>query len=101
MPSSIKKLKNKIIHPHELREINEILIKHHGLNEGLFELGIEFQFAIGPIGFEPNKSMPGGIFGVKSIGLVKTDKIGPNTVDAADINPVVSLKKRIKKPNEE
>lgn len=84
-------------HPHELRELTEILIKYHKLNQGFFELGIEFQFGIGPVGIEPSKTIPGGLFGVTNIGLVTTKNMGPNTVDAAEINPRVSPSKRVSK----
>lgn len=85
---------NELLHHHELREITELLIKHHGLTEGIFDLGIEFAFAIGPVRIGPEPQMPGGIFGIKKIGLVTADAGKPTSVDAAAVNPKKSSKKR-------
>lgn len=98
MSNPIEKPENGLLHPHDLREITELLIQHHGLSEGIFDLGVEFVYAIGPVGVGSEKTkMPGGIFGIKRIGLVTTDAANPAAVDAAIVNPVNPPKKRARK----
>jgi hypothetical protein len=82
---------------HELREITEILIKHHGLHEGLYDLALEFGLAIGAVGPNPAEVLPGVMIGVKHIGIVKTDKTGHATADAAAVNPLPSANKHAAK----
>lgn len=83
----------ELVGMHELREITELLVKHQGLHEGLFDLAIEFQIAVGAVGPDPSSIVPGAMFGVKRIGLMKTIKTGISTVDAAEINPLGAAKK--------
>lgn len=75
------------IEPLTLRELTKLLIKHHGVREGLFETAIEFKFALGQVGPTPDDALPGAMLGVSRIGLVAADKTGPATVDAAEVNP--------------
>ena len=84
---------NKQLVPHpiislEHRDLAEILVKHHGFHDGLYDLVFEFQIAVGAIGPSPESVLPGAMIGIKSIGLMKVDKNGPQTVDAAKVNPV-------------
>ena len=72
---------------HELREITELLVKHHGLHEGLYDLALEFQIAVGAVGPDPASIIPGAMFGVRRIGIMKTERAGISTVDAAQVNP--------------
>lgn len=84
---------------HELREITELLVKHHGLHEGLYDLALEFQIAVGAVGPDPASIVPGAMFGVRRIGIMKTEKAGVSTVDAAQVNPSIPTKKvAAKKP---
>lgn len=70
-----------------LKEITEHLIRIQGYHEGLYDISIQFSFAVGSFGPTSELILPGAMFGVSGIGLAKTDKIGPNTVDAALVNP--------------
>ena len=70
-----------------LREAAELLVKHNGLHEGLYNLLFEFQIAVGAIGPSPELAIPGGMFGISGIGLEKVAAAGPHTVDAAIVNP--------------
>lgn len=84
---------------HELREITELLVKHHNLHEGLYDLALEFQIAVGAVGPDPASIIPGAMFGVRRIGIMKTEKAGASTVDAAQVNPSNPTKKVVaKKP---
>jgi hypothetical protein len=82
-----------LIGSHELREITEILVKHHGLHDGLYDLALEFQIAVGAVGPDPSSIIPGAMFGVRRIGIVKTVKPGMSTVNAAEVNPRSVAKK--------
>jgi len=78
-----------------LKEVTELLIKNHGLHEGLYDLTIEFQIGIGGVGRDAESLMPGASFGVSKIGLLPATAIGPTTVDAAEVNPIkVTSKKK-------
>jgi hypothetical protein len=62
-------------------------VRIKGFHEGLYDLSIEFSFAVGNMGPTKEHMLPGAMFGVSGVGLIKTDHIGPNTVDAALANP--------------
>jgi hypothetical protein len=68
-------------------ELAALLVKHYDLHEGLFDLWVEFQIGLGAVGPDPSKRVPGAMLGLNSVSLAATDTIGPNTVDAAKINP--------------
>ncbi len=82
------------VQPLSLKEVAEVLVKHHGLNEGLWEVSLEFQVAIGKFGPSAEVALPGVISGVSKIGLVKAGVLGPDTVDAA----AIKAKKKAPKP---
>ena len=86
-----------LVGSHDLREITELLVKHHGLHKGLYDLALEFQIAVGAVGSDPSSIFPGAMIGVRRIGLVNTDKEGPSTVNAAEVNPPVAKKATAKK----
>lgn len=71
----------------ELKEVTAILIKHHGLHEGLYDLAFELQMGVGRFALDPGPPLPGAIFGIRSVGLVRATDPGPATVDAAEVNP--------------
>lgn len=99
MHHTIKPQTPEIVASHELREITELLVKHHGLHEGLYDLTVEFQFAVGAVGPDPKLILPGVMLGVSRIGIMKTEKTGTATVDAAEVNPFSPAKKiTAKKP---
>jgi len=77
-----------------LKEIAEILIKEKNLHEGLFDLSIEFQIAVGGVGPAPDVAVPGAMIGVSKIGLMQTQLLGPHTVDAAQVNPIINTAKK-------
>jgi len=83
----------EIVAAHELREITELLVKHHGLHEGLYDLMLEFQIGIGAAGPDPSSIVPSAMVGVKRIGLMKAFSPGAATVNAAECNPKSLVKK--------
>lgn len=72
-----------------LKETASILIKHFGYHEGLYDIAFAVQVAVGQVGPSPETQFPGAAFGISAIGLAKTQLEGPNTVDAAIVNPPV------------
>lgn len=88
MQPSNKQVGHQPIISLEHRDLAEILVKHHNLHEGLYDLAFEFQIAVGAIGPSPESVLPGAMIGIKGVGLMKADKEGPQTVDAAKVNPM-------------
>lgn len=78
----------KALEPLPLKKLAEVLVKHYGLHEGLWETVLEFQVAIGKFGPSADVALPGVISGVSKVGLGKAAAMGPETVDAALVNPV-------------
>lgn len=87
------KAPSNLVHSHKLREITELLIKHHNLHEGLYDLVLEFGINVGSVGFSPEERYPGAALGVRQIGLVKSEQMGNLTVDASEINPKAAASK--------
>lgn len=79
-----------------LVELAEILVKHQELHEGLYNLSLQFQIAVGAVGPTPELISPGAMIGISRIGLSKTEKEKANihTVDAAKVNPGPKKKAR-------
>lgn len=66
-----------------LKEACEILVKHYGHTQGLWDLSFEFQVAIGAFGPSHEKSLPGAMLGISRVGVAKVERAGPHTVDAS------------------
>jgi hypothetical protein len=79
----------KLIADFSLVEMTEILIKHQKLHEGLYNLSVQFQIAVGAVGPSPELISPGAMMGVSRIGLSRTEekKANMQTVNAAKVNP--------------
>jgi hypothetical protein len=71
-----------------LRELGVLLVKHYGLHQGLWDVGLQMQVSIGNFGPIPDKALPGAMFNIAAIGLAKATVIGPLTLDAAEVNPI-------------
>lgn len=83
------------IAPLSLREVAEVLVKHHGLHEGLYEVALELQVNFGAVGISPETIVPGAMIGVSKLGLRKVDALPAQPfahliVDAANVNPDTS-----------
>lgn len=74
--------------PLSLRQIGEVLVRHYGLTEGIFEVTVTFQLGVGAFGPDPENLQPTGFVGVHKLGLrrVPAGKPGPGLVDAAAVN---------------
>ena len=88
MQQSIEKNQNQIV-KFSLAEMAEILIKHQGIHEGLYDLSLQFQLAFGGVGPSPELRYPGAMVAVSHIGLARTEEGKENihTVNAAEVNP--------------
>ncbi len=71
--------------PLSLKEIGKLLVEHYELKEGKYELLLEFSIGMGNVGPTPETRVPGAMVGVSKIGLVKTEKDGPLTINAAEL----------------
>ncbi|MEA2061163.1 MAG: hypothetical protein U9P10_11790 [Thermodesulfobacteriota bacterium] len=71
--------------PLSLQEIGKLLVEHYELKEGKYELLLEFSIGMGNVGPTPETRVPGAMVGVSKIGLVKTEKDGPLTINAAEL----------------
>lgn len=80
--------------PVSARDLTAILIKHYGLHEGRFDLLVEYQIGVGPVGPDPASFVPGIMFGVARVGLMAAAGEGPTSVDAAVANPAPRPQKK-------
>ena len=78
------------IDPLNMRQLTEVLIRHHGLTEGLFDLLVEFQIGTGAVGPDKDRLLPGAMIGLDRVGLSPAKVRGPNTLDAAELQPQLS-----------
>lgn len=81
--------------PVSTSELTSILIKHYGLHEGRYDLLIEYQIGVGPVGPDPTKLVPGVMFGIGRIGLLAANGEGPTSVDASVVNPAPVKQKKV------
>lgn len=80
--------------PLSMKEVAELLVKQYGLHEGLYDLLLEYQFAFGNFGPTPAQITPGAMIGLAKLGLTRVEKLGPLTVDAAQVNPAAKVRGR-------
>jgi ABC-type sugar transport system substrate-binding protein len=76
-----------------LREVTELLIKHYGLHEGLYDLSFEIVMGASRVASEQGRQLPGAFFGIRNVGLVRASELGSGTVDAAVVNPPAAAKR--------
>jgi hypothetical protein len=73
--------------PIPLKDLATILIKHYGYHEGFYEVGVQFNIAIGAVGPVPTQVAPGAVLTVGGIGLSRCLESSPLGVDASVVNP--------------
>jgi len=86
--SPIESNKEAVSEHLSLIEMTEVLIKHYGHHEGIFNLSVEFQIGVGNVGPDPSLQGPGAAISVHRIGLAAAP-VPPNrsSVDASKVNP--------------
>lgn len=83
-----------------MRDLTEVLIKHYGINEGSYDLAIEFQIGTGPVGKTADGLVPGAMIGVNKVGIIESKMVDgvalktSTTVDAALVNPLKPPRKK-------
>lgn len=80
--------------PLSLHDLATVLVKHYDLHEGYYDLLVGFQIGFGSIGPDPEHALPGAMVGVQTVGLIASTQLGPNTVDAAAVNPLIKPRKK-------
>jgi hypothetical protein len=70
-----------------MKEMGTLLVKHYGIHDGLWDVAVEIQAAVGQFGTPPSDVLPGAMFRITRIGLVKAVQFGPLTINAAETNP--------------
>lgn len=68
-------------------EIVELLLKKHGIHEGIWGLFVKFGLNASNVGPTEAEVMPAAIIAVLEIGLQKFDKESNIALDAAKVNP--------------
>jgi hypothetical protein len=77
--------------PISLKEVGALLVKHYDLHEGLWDVAVEIQVAVGQLGMPPDPSpLPGAMFRISKIGLTQAPQFSLLTVNAAEINPLAT-----------
>ena len=94
-----------LVNKKTLRDLATILVKDANLHQGLFDISFELQVSIGTLGPSAAEALPGALVGIKSVGLLRTEKMNLHTVDAADVNPRPAgskaiARKRVRPPSQ-
>lgn len=79
-----------------LKDLATILIRHYGYHEGFYEVGVQFNIAVGSVGPDATQIAPGAVLTVGGIGLSKCSPSSPLGIDASVVNPAESMP--LKKP---
>lgn len=83
--------------PLSLRDLAAVLVQHYDLHEGRYDLMVELQIGVGPVGPDPANLTPGAMVGISKVGLLPSAADGTTTVDAAIINPAKKPRKKAAK----
>jgi len=81
--------------PLTIKELASLLVRHYGIRAGTFDLMVEYQLGTGAVGPDREHLLPGLMIGIAKVGLVPSPEPGPTTVDAAEENPPVRIRKRV------
>lgn len=81
-----------------LNDLTKILIKHYDIHEGFYEVGIQFNIAVGSVGPKPSDVAPGAVLTVGGVALSRTNQDSPLCIDASTVNPLLPtpFKKSVK-----
>jgi hypothetical protein len=79
------------LQPVDLKELATLLLSHYGIHDGLYEVAFAMQIAVGHVGPTADQQLPGAAFSIAGVGLAKMPEQGPNTVDAAKVNPSMTM----------
>lgn len=74
--------------PLDIKEVTEVLVKHYGLHEGLYDLYLEYRLGFGNVGLSQDDLLPSAVVGIYKLGVTQVSAMGPMTVDVAKANPL-------------
>lgn len=94
MPPTESQQETTALQTLDIKELTALLIRHYDLHEGDYDLLIEFQIGVGAFGPDPNAPSPGAMVGVSRVGLTPAKIKGPGSVDAAQVNPKTTTRKK-------
>ncbi|HEY6324652.1 MAG TPA: hypothetical protein VJA16_24165 [Thermoanaerobaculia bacterium] len=72
------------------KELVELLVRHQGLNKGIWGLFVEFGIGAANVGPSDEELLPTAVVPVIKIGLQRFPKLTSLSVDAAKVNPLKS-----------
>jgi hypothetical protein len=78
---------SKELPPVSVRELTELLVRHYGLTEGRWVLGMNFVVKTGNLEVETGQRLPGVLTSINAFALARVTGDGPEVVDAALVNP--------------
>ena len=80
------------------KELTELLIKHFKLNQGFYNLSINFAMGFGGFQTDPTQTpLPTAFLGINGVGLAEypnNDQNDPSILDASIVNPKKSRAKK-------
>jgi hypothetical protein len=76
------------------KEVAEALIKQQGLHEGTWGIYVEFSLAAGNIPDPTGNPVPAAIVPITKLGIQRFAANHPLAVNAAEVNPQRTLKKK-------
>ncbi len=80
-----QRTKQSALEPMDMRALARILIEHEGIEEGHYQVMVDFVFNTGLAGPSRDEMYPTAFAGIKSLRLVKVDEPTPISVDAASL----------------
>lgn len=81
----------------EPKQLLEVLVKHYGLHEGVYDLNVEFMFNVGQVNRD-EKASPAAFVALSKFGVVRITEPTRSSVDAAKINPQKKGRRKTDKP---
>ncbi len=85
---------NPVNPPISLKDLAAILIKHYDFHHGFYEVGVQFNIAVGSVGPDQNQIAPGAVVTVGGIGLSRCPESSPLGVDASVVSPVAGAARK-------
>jgi hypothetical protein len=82
----------------DFKEVAELLVKKHGIHDGLWTIYVEFGIGAANVGPSPQELRPAAIIPVVKFGIQRVNESTNLTVDAAAVNPAPGFKAKLKAP---
>lgn len=69
-----------------MRELAKVLARHFAITDGLWDLTVEFKLGAATMGPSEELVLPTAVASVSRVGLKAAEKVGPLTIDAAELD---------------